>query len=49
MITPKQKPSGGKLSHIELAKNKKNSKTRQVTESSFAYGFIIEQVAKKAI
>jgi len=35
MITPKKKPRGGKLSHTELAENKRISKTRQVIESSF--------------
>jgi len=37
MITPKKKPRGGKLSHTELAENKKISKIRQVIESSFAW------------
>jgi len=37
MITPKKKPRVGKLSHTELAENKRFSKTCQVIESSFAW------------
>jgi len=37
IIIPQKKPRGGKLSHTELAENKRISKTRQVIESSFTW------------
>jgi len=37
MTTPKKNPRGRKLSHTELAENKRISKTRQVIEIRFAW------------
>jgi len=37
MTIPKKKSRGGKLSHTELAENKKISKTHQVIKNSFAW------------
>jgi len=39
MITPKKKPRGGKLSHTELAENKRISKIRQVIAGVPALNF----------